>query len=583
MFRIRKIYDCILPVNQRAVAQVQAILRHQFPDLSEKKIEKIPEQLRNPLKYHFKTVLLVAEDSYGTVKGCALLSYAPDLNFCYLDYIAALRQSAGRGIGGALYERVREEAMSLNCIGLFFELVPDDPALCRNPVILRQNRARIRFYEQYGARPIANTKYETPLTPGDDNPPYLAFDSLGKSVNLRRDVARIISRAILERKYAAECPRDYVQMVVDSFVDDPVRIREPRYYREESIIPVNSTIHEDEKILLVVNQRHSIHHVRTRGYVESPVRMDTILGELERTSLFLRAEAKHFSENYIKEVHDNGFVDYLRKLSEALPPDKSVYPYVFPIRNAARPPKELVVLAGYYCIDTFTPISRSAYLAARGSVDCALTAAKAILDGRRLAYALVRPPGHHAEYQSFGGFCYFNSAAAAAQYLSKHGKVAMLDVDFHHGNGQQDIFYNRSDVLTISIHGHPNFTYPYFSGFRDETGERNGKGYNINYPLPEHMDGATYREVLEKAVKKVTRFRPGFLIVLLGLDTAKGDPTGTWNLSAKDFEKNGKIIGELGLPTLVVQEGGYNNRVLGVNARSFLQGLWKGAHSRPHK
>jgi len=561
---------------------VQAILRHQFPDLSEKKIEKIPEQLRNPLKYRFKTVLLVVEDSYGNVKGCALLSYAPDLNFCYLDYIATTRQSTGGGIGGALYERVREEALSMNCIGLFFELLPDDPALCRDPKTLRQNKARIRFYERYGARPIANTKYETPLTPGDDNPPYLAFDPLGRIVNLRRDAARSIAQAILERKYAEECPQDYVQMVVESFIDDPVRIRKPRYYREESIIPVSSVIHEDEKIFLVVNQTHSIHHVRTRGYVESPVRLGTILDEIERTSLFLRAEAKHFSENYIKEVHDNGFVDYLKKLSEILPPDKSVYPYVFPIRNATRPPKELVVRAGYYCIDTFTPISRNAYLAARGAVDCALTAAHAILGGRRLAYALVRPPGHHAEYQTFGGFCYFNSAAVAAQYLSKQGKVAMLDVDFHHGNGQQDIFYNRSDVLTISIHGHPNFTYPYFSGFKDETGERNGKGYNFNYPLPEHTDGHSYREVLEKAVKQIIRFRPEFLIVLLGLDTAKGDPTGTWSLSAKDLVKNGKIIGELSFPTLVFQEGGYNNRVLGVNARSFLQGLWKGAYGRSH-
>jgi len=580
MFRIRKIYDCTLWVNQRAVTQVQTILRNQFPDLSAKKIDKIPDQLRNPLKHRFKTVLLVAEDSFGSVRGFALLSYAPDLNFCYLDYIATQKERSGGGIGGALYERVRLETLSLNCIGLFFELLPDDPTLCRNPVTLKQNKARVRFYERYGARPIVNTRYETPLSPLDDNPPYLVFDPLGRDVLLGRDTARKIVRAILERKYADECPLDYVQMVVDSFMDDPVKIREPRYYREESVIPVHALIHDDEKIFLVVNEKHELHHVRARGYVESPVRVGTILAEIERTELFHRAVSRAFSENYIKQVHDNRFIDYLKKLADTLPSDKSVYPYVFPIRNAARPPRELAVRAGYFCIDTFTPISRVTYLAAKGAVDCALTAAFEILRGRRIAYALVRPPGHHAEYRTFGGFCYFNSAAVAAQYLSVHGRVAMLDVDFHHGNGQQDIFFSRSDVLTISIHGHPNFAYPYFSGFRDEIGERNGEGYNINYPLAEDIDSHVYREMLEKALKQIARFRPEFLIVLLGLDTARGDPTGSWNLRARDFERNGEIIGELDLPTLVVQEGGYSTRVLGSNARHFFQGLWKGAFGR---
>jgi len=190
----------------------------------------------------------------------------------------------------------------------------------------------------------------------------------------------------------------------------------------------------------------------------------------------------------------------------------------------------------------------------------------------------VRPPGHHAEGRAFGGFCYFNSAAIAAQYLSRYGKAAVLDVDYHHGNGTQNIFYRRSDVLTISIHGHPRFAYPHFSGFEDETGEDKGKGYTINYPLPEQVDGGRYRDTLRKALRQITTFQPQFLVVPLGLDPAKNDPTGTWSLLAGDFEENGRMIGALQIPTVIIQEGGYRIRSLGKNARHFFTGLWTGAH-----
>jgi acetoin utilization deacetylase AcuC-like enzyme len=190
-----------------------------------------------------------------------------------------------------------------------------------------------------------------------------------------------------------------------------------------------------------------------------------------------------------------------------------------------------------------------------------------------LAYALVRPPGHHAERRSFGGFCYFNNTAIAAQYLRAFGRVAILDLDYHHGNGQQDIFYRRSDVLTISIHGDPGFAYPYFSGFKDERGEGDGEGFNLNLPLPEEVDGDRYRKALSTALQRVVDFRPVFLIVSIGFDTAKGDPTGTWSLTPRDFEANGRLLGGLGLPMLVVQEGGYRSRTLGVNARRFFEGV----------
>jgi acetoin utilization deacetylase AcuC-like enzyme len=206
-------------------------------------------------------------------------------------------------------------------------------------------------------------------------------------------------------------------------------------------------------------------------------------------------------------------------------------------------------------------------------VDATLTAAGCLLKGYRTAYALVRPPGHHAERKVFGGFCYFNSTAIAANYLSRYGKVAVIDIDYHHGNGTQDIFYERCDVLTISLHGRPRFTYPYFSGYSQEKGAGAGLGYNVNYPLPQELDGPEYLAVLERAVGRIRRFKPAFLVVALGLDPAKGDPTGSWSLKAGDFEQNGAMLASLDLPTLVVQEGGYRVRSLGINARRFFEGL----------
>jgi acetoin utilization deacetylase AcuC-like enzyme len=185
-------------------------------------------------------------------------------------------------------------------------------------------------------------------------------------------------------------------------------------------------------------------------------------------------------------------------------------------------------------------------------------------------------PGHHAERFVFGGFCYFNNAAIAANYLSSYGKVAILDIDYHHGNGQQQIFYERADVLTISIHGHPSFAYPYFSGFKEERGEGEGKGYNFNFPLKEDINGDEHRNTIIRALRIIKKFKPEYLIVALGLDTAKGDPTGTWRLDHADFTLNGRMIGKLKLPTLIIQEGGYKNRELGINARSFLKGFYDG-------
>ncbi|HEX5786543.1 MAG TPA: histone deacetylase family protein [Woeseiaceae bacterium] len=574
MFRIHRVFDVTTPTNRQLIAQVQAMLRVHFSGLTEQDIAKIPAQLANPLKYSFRSQLLVAEDGHANVRGFAMLLHAPDLDFCFLDYISAGRDQTGRGVGGALYERVREEALRLGVVGLFFESLPDDPELSPNPETRRQNAARLRFYERFGARPIANTAYATPVSPGDADPPFLVFDDLGQDTALDRKLARRIVRAILERKYGSFCPPEYVDRVVASIRDDPVRLREPRYAARA--LPPSERRPKERRFALIQNTGHSIHHVDDRGYVEAPVRIASITAELDKTDLFEPLAAKKYATAAIEKVHDREFVQFLKKACENVPPGKSIYPYVFPVRNRARPPKDLPLRAGYYCIDTFTPLNANAYKAARGAVDCALTGADWLLDGGRAAYALVRPPGHHAETAAFGGFCYFNSAAIAAQHLCERGRVALLDIDYHHGNGAQEIFYRRKDVLTISLHGHPRYSYPYFSGFEDEKGDGEGKGYNLNFPLSEGQDGAAYRKVLREALGRLARFDPEFLVVALGLDTAKGDPTGSFSLLARDFKENGSLIGALSLPTLVVQEGGYRTQTLGINARHFFSGLRQG-------
>lgn len=571
MFRIRRLHDVTLKIDRDAISDIQKILKEQFPLIAQDDVDDLPNKLLNPLKYLLRTIILVAENEKHRVKGFAIFQHAPDLNFCYLDFISIAPGITRGGVGSALYARVQEEALALNSIGIFMECLPDVPELCKQERFLKENKARMKFYEQFDVFPIINTKYETPVKPEDDCPPFLVFDGLTQDKALSRKNAKKIVRAILERKYKDTCSPEYIEMVVESFRDDPVRLRPPIYKQPKPEIAPHVML--DQRIALVVNEKHDIHHIRSKGYVESPVRIKSILKGIEKLGIFDRKDIKSFPDKTIKEVHAPDFFDYLKKVCANLSDKNSVYPYVFPIRNQTRKPKDMAIRAGYYCLDTFTPLNKNAYLAARAAVDCTLTAANSLLEGYRFAYSLVRPPGHHAEHSAFGGFCYFNNAAVAANYLSKYGKVIVLDIDYHHGNGTQNIFYKRSDVLTISIHGDPSFAYPYFTGFHDEEGEEAGLGFNLNLPLAEKCSATHYFQTLKIALDRIRTFKPSFVIVALGFDTAKNDPTGTWPLAPADFERNGREIATLQLPTLVVQEGGYLSNMLASNAKSFFLGL----------
>jgi len=321
--------------------------------------------------------------------------------------------------------------------------------------------------------------------------------------------------------------------------------------------------------------RHEIHHLTEKGYVERPVRMRQVMPGLNELP-FETVRPRHYGEEPVRAVHDPHLVSYLSRVCGRLGPKTLVYPNVFPIRHPERRPRELEMRAGYFCIDTFTPLTANAYRAARAAVDASLTAADLVLDGARIAYALCRPPGHHAERSVFGGFCYFNNAAIAVHRLSAHGPVAFIDIDHHHGNGSQDIFYRRRDVLFVSIHGHPNYAYPYFSGWTDERGEGEGLGYTVNYPLKPRVTDERYLEVLDEAVARIRRFRPRWLAISLGYDIMRGDPTGTFLVSVGGMRRIGERLGALGLPTLVVQEGGYSLHNLRRGATAFFDGLTSG-------
>ncbi len=291
----------------------------------------------------------------------------------------------------------------------------------------------------------------------------------------------------------------------------------------------------------------------------------------------------------VKAIHDSDYVEYLRTayaawVAEGRSP-AAVMPSALPLRGLRTATRSAQGRAGIYCFDLSAPIVAGTYGAARVSADAALTGAELLLEGERAAYALCRPPGHHAARDMAGGYCYLNNAAIAAHQLARGERsggdfwgmrpavVALLDIDFHHGNGTQAIFYERSDVFFVSIHGDPHREYPYFLGFADECGARAGEGYNLNLPLPAGVNDAAYMASLETALEAIAGYGPSYLVISAGLDTFDGDPLGDFKLSTSCYARIGARIAQLGLPTLFVQEGGYAIDALGRNVVSLLSGF----------
>jgi acetoin utilization deacetylase AcuC-like enzyme len=312
-------------------------------------------------------------------------------------------------------------------------------------------------------------------------------------------------------------------------------------------------------------------------YMENSDRMERILHALQQTDWAEILEPKDFGLGPICAVHDKDYVDFLASswtewLATEAEDKSTLLPATFALRRSPQIPTSLLGRAGYYIMDLSACIVEGTFAAALASANCALSATEAIVNRERVAFALCRPPGHHAGKDYAGGYCFINNAAVAAHKLSATGKVALLDVDYHCGNGTQDIFYDRADVLTISIHADPHFEYPYYAGYAEETGTGPGLGFHKNFPLEPSAgtDDARYRSALEEALILIQNFAPKYLVVSAGMDIYADDPLGKIKLTTDGIGDIGRLISALHLPTVIVMEGGYNNEALGRNMVAFL-------------
>lgn len=316
-------------------------------------------------------------------------------------------------------------------------------------------------------------------------------------------------------------------------------------------------------------------------YFENPDRMDRILAALKQIDWAELKEPEEFGLDPILAVHDKDYINFLASCWDewldsdpevaASPETHAFLPATFALRRSTRPTASLRGRGGYYMMDLSACIVAGTYKAALISANCALSAAKEVFSAHSSAFGLCRPPGHHAGKDYAGGYCYINNAAVAANWLCAKGKTAILDIDYHAGNGTQDIFYERNDVLTISIHGDPEFEYPHYIGFANETGAGAGLGFHKNYPLAKDTGDEGYLSALDDALKMIRQFAPGYLVVSAGMDTFDGDPLGTFRVTQNGFQEIGKRIASLNLPTAIIMEGGYANAALGENVRTLLE------------
>lgn len=326
---------------------------------------------------------------------------------------------------------------------------------------------------------------------------------------------------------------------------------------------------------------HARHFPKTfiaRGQVvespERPERAEVLLRALTAAGHEIARPSRH-GLSPVEAVHDAGYLDFLRSgyaAWRALPgASAEVVPNIHPGRNMAHATPHPVARAGWYQADTACPIGEGTWEGALAAVDCALSSTDAVLAGARVAYGLCRPPGHHAFADQAGGFCFLNNIAIAADVAARaRGRVAVLDVDVHHGNGTQGIFWRRPDVLFVSLHADPSAYYPFFAGYADETGEGAGAGATFNLPLPHGSGDDAYLAALARALGRIRAYGPAVLLVSLGLDASADDPLGALKITTEGFRRIADGIASLALPTVLIQEGGYLSSSLGANAAAFL-------------
>jgi acetoin utilization deacetylase AcuC-like enzyme len=338
-------------------------------------------------------------------------------------------------------------------------------------------------------------------------------------------------------------------------------------------------------VLVVTSDEHRQHHpsepVPFAGSLQAPrevpARVDVILDELRRRDLATTTCAAALDEELLARVHDPAYLDFLRGAHQRWcrrtgRDDGEARPFVRPYPDRRfRAPDDVLAELGRYSHDT-DPLLAGTWSAATGSVASAVTATAAVLGGAPHAYALCRPPGHHAAAASFGGYCYLNNVAVAAQHAVEAGaRVAVLDVDAHAGNGTAHVFWQRDDVLVVSVHVDPRHEYPFFGGRPDEVGEGAGAGFTHHLPVPAGTNWSDYEWVLVQAMRRVVEHRPDLVLVSLGVDTSTAD--GVLRLDGQDYLRLGERLASLGAPLVLVQEGGYDLEVLGVHVADVLEGI----------
>jgi acetoin utilization deacetylase AcuC-like enzyme len=351
---------------------------------------------------------------------------------------------------------------------------------------------------------------------------------------------------------------------------------------------------------IVYSEEHKLHDPpyefldgRLSPYHESPRRAEIIREALIEAGIGTFIEPRSFGLEPLVAVHSPALLAYYESIYDrwvaAGGAPEGVMPSSFAVRWMHQFSPDALSEPGYYCFDLSAVITATTYPAIRASANCALTGAALLLEGQRSAYALCRPPGHHAGRDLYGGYCFLNNVAIAAEYLLRQSgagraqrpKAAILDIDFHHGNGTQQIFYERDDVFFVSIHADPERHYPYYLGSVNERGSGSGEGTTLNFPLEKGITNDRYLDVLDQALLPIAEYDPDWLLISAGFDTYEGDPVAQndFALTTEVYAEIGARIAALGLPTLHVQEGGYAVEQLGLNVVSYLRGFLSGAAS----